>query len=230
MSEARKRRPRDPEATREAILEAAGTRLAADGPEGLSLSEVAHLAGVNRGTAYQHFETREKLIKATAEWVSDKLFRAVFGENKVADVSSNDGAASELAIKGADVSALTDRLSDFAMENPEICRVWLQQVLASPDPSQDPFWREYSGRFEQFAATSLAEPGIDVEVLSVVNLAGVFFWPILVRAHAADDRQRSALTQRYSREILRLSLYGTMHADAFPELADRVRDTSKAPA
>src|SRR5438309_1767095 len=55
MSEARKRRPRDPEGTREAILEAARTRLAADGPEGLSLSEVAHLAGVNRGTAYQHF-------------------------------------------------------------------------------------------------------------------------------------------------------------------------------
>src|SRR3546814_4285227 len=93
------------------------------------------------------------------------------------------------------ISSLTERLSDFAMENPEICRVWLQQVLASPDPSQDPFWREYSGRFGEFAATNLAEPGIDVEVLSVVNLAGVFFWPILVRAHAADDRQRSELTQ-----------------------------------
>ena len=109
------------------------------------------------------------------------------------------------------------------MENPEICRVWLQQVLASPDPSQDPFWREYSGRFAQFAATSLAEPGIDVEVLSVVNLAGVFFWPILVRAHAADDEQRSELTRRYGREILRLSLYGTMRSEAFPELAERVR-------
>src|SRR6201987_6486912 len=80
MSEIRKRRTRDPEGTREAILEAARTRLAADGPEGRSLSEVAHLAGVNRGTAYQHFETREKLIKATAQWVSDKLFRAVFGD------------------------------------------------------------------------------------------------------------------------------------------------------
>src|SRR6476659_4767260 len=76
----RKRRPRDPAATREAILEAARTRLAIDGPEGLSLSEVAHLAGVNRGTAYQHFETREKLIKATTDWVSDRLFRSVFGD------------------------------------------------------------------------------------------------------------------------------------------------------
>jgi len=50
-----------------------------DGPEGLSLSEVAHQAGVNRGTAYQHFETRDKLIKATAQWVSDKLFLSYLG-------------------------------------------------------------------------------------------------------------------------------------------------------
>jgi hypothetical protein len=51
MAENRRVRRRDPERTREAILEAARTRLANDGPEGLSLSEVAHLAGVNRGTA-----------------------------------------------------------------------------------------------------------------------------------------------------------------------------------
>ena len=59
-----KRRVRDPAATRETILEAAANLLAKDGPEGVSLSAVAHLAAVNRGTAYQHFETREKLIEA----------------------------------------------------------------------------------------------------------------------------------------------------------------------
>ena len=51
---------------REAILGAASHMLALRGPDGASLSEVAHLAGVNRGTAYQHFETREKLIAATS--------------------------------------------------------------------------------------------------------------------------------------------------------------------
>src|ERR1700756_4856569 len=113
MSKTRTRRPRDPEATREAILEAARTRLAVTGPEGLSLSEVAHLAGVNRGTAYQHFETREKLIKATAEWVSDKLFRAMFGD---------PATIGERRVEEADVSELMDRLANFAMDNPELCR------------------------------------------------------------------------------------------------------------
>ena len=75
-----RRRTRDPVATRAVILDAAANLLAKDGPEGVSLSAVAHLAAVNRGTAYQHFETREKLIEATIQWVSDKLFHAVFGD------------------------------------------------------------------------------------------------------------------------------------------------------
>src|ERR1043166_7623834 len=118
MSEARKRRPRDPAATREAILEAARTLLARRGPEALSLSEVARVAGVNRGTAYQHFETREKLVTATAEWVSDKLFRAVFGD-----------PAQAAGERPVDVAGVTDRLAHYAMENPELCRAWLLQVL-----------------------------------------------------------------------------------------------------
>lgn len=209
-----KRRSRDPAATHESILEAASNLLAKDGPEGVSLSAVAHLAGVNRGTAYQHFETREKLIEATIQWVSDKLFHAVFGDPET---------IGERRVEEVDVAGLTDRLCDFAMENPDICRVWLQQVLASPDPGQDPFWREYCGSLRRFAATDLSQPGVDAEVLSVVNLAGVFFWPILVRAHAADERQRRELTRRFSHEILRLSMFGSMDAEAFPQIAERLR-------
>lgn len=208
-----RRRVRDPAATRETILEAASNLLAKDGLEGVSLSAVAHLAAVNRGTAYQHFETREKLIEATIEWVSDKLFRAVFGDPET---------VGERRVEEVDTAALTDRLCGFAMENPEICRVWLQQVLASPDPSQDPFWREYSGSLQRFAQTKFAVPGIDAEVLSVVNLAGVFFWPIFARAHAADDKERDVLGARFAHEILRLSMYGSMNASRFPEVAERL--------
>lgn len=208
-----KRRARDPVATREAILEAAMTLLAKDGPEAVSLSAVAHLAGVNRGTAYQHFETREKLVEAAITWVSDKMFRAVFGDPET---------LGERRVEHIDVAELTDRLCGFAMENPEICRVWLQQVLAAPDPSQDPFWREYCGSLGRFASTKLAQPGIDPEVMAVVNLAGVFFWPIFARGHSADEAERNELTRRFSHEILRLSLYGSMRADAYPEVVARV--------
>ena len=215
MESRSKRRPRDPDATREVILEAARTLLAKDGPEGISLSEVAHLAGVNRGTAYQHFETREKLIEATVAWASDKLFRAAFGDPET---------IGERRVDEVDIAAMTERLTAFAMENHELCRVWLMQVLASPDPSQDPFWREYCGSLERWAATDQAVPGIDAEVLSVMNLAGIFLWPIWARAHAETDSGRATLAQRFATETLRLSMYGSLRSEAYPGIAERLRD------
>jgi len=208
-----KRRARDPAATRAAILEAASNLLAKDGPEAVSLSAVAHLAGVNRGTAYQHFETREKLVQAAIDWVSDRLFRAVFGDPET---------IGERQVEQVDIAELDDRLVDFAMENPELCRVWFQQVLASPDPANDPFWREYCDSFGRFAATDLAEPDIDHEVVAIMMLAGVFFWPIWARAHAEDAKTRGRLARRFADEMLRLSIHGTMRAAAFPDIVERL--------
>lgn len=209
----RQRRSRDPVATREVILEAAGRLLAKDGPEGVSLSEVAHLAHVNRGTAYQHFETREKLVEATAGWLSDKLFRAVFGD---------PDTIGERRVEEVDVAALTSRIAEFAMDNAELCRGWLMQLLVSPEPSGDMFWREYEGSIRRFAATGLAEPDIDTEVLSVLMLAGTFLWPLWARAHAETDKGRGELARRFARECLRLSMFGTMRAERFGELAARL--------
>lgn len=70
----KKRRPRDPVASRAVILDAAAGLPSRDGPDGVTLSAVTELAGVNRGTAYQHFETREKLVDATMQMVSDRIF------------------------------------------------------------------------------------------------------------------------------------------------------------
>jgi len=211
------RRPRDPVATREAILEAASHLLAKDGPEGISLSEVAHVAGVNRGTAYQHFETRENLIQATADWASDKLFRAAFGDPET---------IGERRVEEVDTMDLTERVAVFAMANPELCRVWLLQVLASPDPSKDIFWREYQGSFGRFAATELAVGGIDTEVLSVMMLAGLFLWPMWAQAHSESDEAKSALARRFARECLRISLHGTMRPERFPELVRQLAEST----
>lgn len=207
MTELRKRRPRDPESTREAILEAARTLLARHGPDALSLSEVAQLAGVNRGTAYQHFETREKLIAATAAWASEWMFRTLFGDPET---------IGERRVDEVDIAALSARLTTLAMDNPELCRIWLLQLLASHDPAADPFWREYEGSIRRFAATNLSRDGIDSEALAVLMLAGTFLWPVWARSHGRGGAERDALSRRFTSEVLRLSLYGTMIPDQFP--------------
>ncbi|MDE2301762.1 MAG: TetR/AcrR family transcriptional regulator [Sphingomonadales bacterium] len=220
MATSTRRRPRDPVATREVILEAAGHLLAKDGPEGISLSEVAHLAGVNRGTAYQHFETRENLIQATVQWVSDRLFRAAFGDPET---------IGERRVEEVDTQDLTDRVARYAMDNPELCRVWLMQLLASPDPSADMFWREYQGSLERFARTDMAVAGVDSQALAVLTLSGLFLWPVWARARGGDAAARAAEARRIADECLRLSMYGSMRAECFPAVAARLRAAGKVP-
>lgn len=205
-----KRRARDPEATRADILEAALTLLSKEGPEAISLSAVAVLAGVNRGTAYQHFETRENLVAATLELVSDRMFRAVFGDPDV---------IGERDVEQVDMVETTLSLANFAMDNPDLCRIWLLQLLTLPDPAQDPFWREYAGSIARFARTNLAEPGIDVDVFSIISLAGNFLWPVWARSHSQSEEERQALAHRFSREMLRLSLHGSLDEAHNPNVA-----------
>jgi AcrR family transcriptional regulator len=202
-------------ATREVILKAARMLLARDGPEGISVSAVASLAGINRGTAYQHFETREKLVEATTKSVSDQLFRAAFGDPETVH---------ERRVEQVDVSQLTTTLADFAIDNPALCRIWFLQLLASDEPAQDPFWREYAGSFHRFSQTEMAEPGIDSEVMSLMMLAGNFLWPVWARSDEKDAGERRILARRFASECLRLSLYGTMKVDSFPDVVAQIGD------
>lgn len=206
-----RRRKRDPDGTRAAILEAAGKLLAKDGPEGLSVSQVAQLAGVNRGTAYQHFPTREQLLEATTAWVSERLRHAVFGEQH------------DQAIGLMDPQSIAEHMAEFAMENPELGRVWLFEVLSSSRPDNDPFWNQYWSSFEKFAQSDLAQPGIDAEVHSVIMLIGAFLWPVFARAQTRTAKDRQAMARRFSSEMIRLSLYGTVRPEKFPELDARMK-------
>jgi AcrR family transcriptional regulator len=204
------RRRRNPEATREEILAAARTVLASDGPDGLSLSKVAHLAGVNRGTAYQHFETREELIKATVTWVSEYLSNTVFGQPDAQGTLPDPSRRP--------VYQVITGMVDFAVENPELGRIWLFEILSSDNPSDDKFFKQFVQATQALASSDLSEGGIDAEVLSVIMLAGYFLWPVWMRGKAKSKKERDAMAQRMRREVLRLSLHGTLRADAVPQL------------
>ena len=200
--------------TREAILAAARTVLASDGPEALSLSKVAHLAGINRGTAYQHFQTREDLIKATVQWVSEHLSSTVFKGIEI-DMEGR--------LKGIEQRPIYDVITglvDFAVANPALCRIWLFEVLASDNPGNDLFFRQFKQTTQQLAQSKFGQPGIDVEALSVIMLAGYFLWPEWVRAHAHSDTDREAMASRMRREVLRLFMYGVLKAEEFPQLQE----------
>jgi AcrR family transcriptional regulator len=202
---------RDPERTRAAILEVAGRLLAKDGPEGLSVSQVALRAGVNRGTAYHHFPTREDLLSATKTWVSEKLCLKVFGQLPGA-------GPIEPPEQMHNPRAVIDKLASFAMENPEFGRVWLHEVLSSSQPATDPFWNMYKSRIDAFVESEFAQPGINAEVHAVVLLVGVFLWPVWARAHSQGSKGRKKMARLFTDEMLRLSLHGTLREDKYPDI------------
>lgn len=210
------RRRRNPEATREEILAAARTVLASDGPDGLSLSKVAQLAGVNRGTAYQHFETREELIKATVAWVSEQLSDTVFGQH------DQDGKL--LDPTQQPVFEVISGMVNFAVENPELGRIWLYEMLSCDNPGNDPFFKQFMQATQTMAESELSEKGIDAEVLSVIILAGYFLWPVWVRSRTHSKKERDSMTQRMRREVLRLFLHGTLRSEAFPKLQELLEE------
>jgi len=209
-------RKRDP-GTRESILEAARHVLAQDGKEGLSVAQVANLAKINRGTAYQYFQTRDQLIAATTAWVSEKMYRAAFGD---AGITSTGTVSSE------NVEKVLSGLCSFAMENSELGRIWLYELLAAKRPTQDKFWRYYKEIMARFAGTEFAQHDIDVEVHSVLVLAGMFLWPVWIRAQARTAHERQEMSARFTREMLRLALYGNLRPDMFPELHVRFSERS----
>ena len=187
--------------------------LSRDGVEGLHVTQVAHRAGVHRGTAYLHFPTREQLVKATTASVSDKLFSAVFDD---------PAFAPDQPMQAVSVRGMIQHLAGFAMDNPELCRIWLYEVLNSEQPASDRFWQRYMAAMERFVASDLAQEGIDAEVHSVIMLAGTFLWPVWVRAQARSAKERQDMADRFATEMIRLTFNGTLRPEKFAALAARL--------
>jgi len=216
-TESKPRRKRNPESTRSSILEAAKTILAQDGAEGLSVSSVAKLAGVNRGTAYQHFQVKEELVRATLDWVSHQLLDAVFEGGDL------DGERPE-GLPQPDLEHLPDvingmaefnlRLAEYAIENPDIGRIWLYDVLSRKNPKEDVFYKRFEQALEGLAASDASEGNLDVQALSIIMLTGYFLWPVWVRSHAKTRKARKLMAQRYAGEVMRLSMHGVLRTDS----------------
>ena len=192
---------RNPEKTRQVILDVAGRMMAADGPKGLSVSKVAQEAGVNRGTAYHHFQTREQLIAASIEHVSQRLYGEVF--------------LHQASGHSANPRDLIEKLANFAIENPEFGPTWLKCMIRDRSAlNKDPFWNGMVGSLRDFSNTVRAQPNIDIEVYAMTVLTSLFTWPLWVEAHRKSSRQRKRLVRRYITETLRLATNGVFHAGA----------------
>lgn len=184
-------RVRDPHATRALILAAAREMMAEQGPGGLTVSDVARRAGVNRGTAYQHFPTRERLVAA----VLDDLGR---GTKRLLDATAPPS-----------LDARIDATVEHFVADRELVRLSLFRMLDGiPHPSEE-LWGDYLARVRQLTASAGARPGADPEMLAVILLGATLLWSLRVQSGGARPDE----TQRYLRELKRVMLYGVLRPE-----------------
>ena len=197
--------------TADKILQAAFKIMAKRGESDLTIQEVVRLSGVPRATVYQHYKTRAGLLKAATERFSTTFYDAVL---------TGSILPSPLGPDAAGIIDLNARFADFVMDNPELCRIWLFELLTSANPANDPIWMEYEASFRRFFKSGMAQDGIDSEVMTMLVLSSGVLWPVWARAHKKSKAERRKLSERYIKTMLRLSMWGSLKPECFPEVAE----------
>lgn len=89
-----KRIRRSAEEARRLILDAAEERLAAQGPEGIRLQDIARDVGISHPAILHHFESREGLVRAliarTSTQLREKILATLHTEDDEKDLEAND--------------------------------------------------------------------------------------------------------------------------------------------
>ena len=194
---------RDAHANRARILRAARDLIAERGPEGLTVSAVAHRAGINRTTAYQHFRTRDELVAAA-----------------MADLA---GELSALFVDKRPLDEQIDRISEFCLDHPEIARLWMYQLLSETLSPGDRGWGLYQSQLGELVSGPQAKPGIDPEMLGRILVSASLVWSLLARMTTPDEASAREANKRFTRELKRLLLYGVLEPDHWPELVENVK-------
>jgi AcrR family transcriptional regulator len=191
--------------TRERIVTAARRLMGERGPESLTVSAVAHAAGINRTTAYQHFRTRDELVRAVTELLIQE-------------------AGAFLATMRPMIEHV-DAIIDYFFEHPEFARLAIYWLL-----SDTPIPREGMELLRNETRQAVAEggrAGADAEMLGHLLGGVAVLWPLSARIEFEDPAERRAATARLTRELKRLLLYGLLRPEQWPSL---VSGLSREPA
>jgi AcrR family transcriptional regulator len=188
----------DARASRDALLEAARQMVAEGGIEALTVVGVAHRAGLNRSTAYQHFRTRDDLVRAVSEQFAAEVSRILSEPRSIGEQ--------------------IDFFVHYFRDHPHIARIWMFRLLSGTSGGMAEGWEEYVGGLERLAKSGRGQAGIDAEMLGVIGMTSAMVWSLMASERNPTEEAAQAETLRFARELKRLFLFGALRPEGWPEL------------
>ncbi|HXK22846.1 MAG TPA: TetR/AcrR family transcriptional regulator [Myxococcota bacterium] len=171
--------------THREMLDTAVRLISQKGVGALSNSALARAMDIHRTTVYYHFESREALIRAVKVWSAERI----------ASAFSADAPQHERI----------DSITRFVLENPELIKLWIEELLSPGDIRQSyPFW---DALVKGIAATSRSKrrrEAVDAEVYSVVLLTSAIIGPRVFRNRVAPRASTDSIVGRFRKERQRL--------------------------
>ncbi len=197
MAAKKKRVRRKPEDARALILDAAEKSMAADGPAGIRLQDVAKAAGVSHPTILHHFGNREGLVHALNLRTLEDLKAALVEGMKTTGNHSDDGVALSFAVYR---NGLAQRM------------VWLLQSDAVPQAGRLNIFEsivaalheERKGFARPGHAPDIADTRNVVHLVTVAAMGDALIGARLRQTSGEKDRTAGAAFEKWLSELITL--------------------------
>lgn len=160
---------RNPQQTRQRILQAAQQEFAEYGPAGARVDQVAQRASVNKRMIYHYFDSKDGLFRA--------VLRSVL-EDALAEVESDGGD-------------LAQHLALLARQE-DVLRLWVWEALgAQSSAPADPAWRSLLDRLDsELRIAAIDDPtGHSLLALLAVAIVPAVLGPLSNRVTGLDPRE-----------------------------------------
>ncbi|MFT3930686.1 MAG: helix-turn-helix domain-containing protein [Spongiibacteraceae bacterium] len=168
------------------MIETAVRLISEKGVEALSIAALARAMRINRTTVYYHFETREMLIEAVKAWSAEQLAKAF----------DNGGAT-----RGERI----DFITRFVLENPELIKLWIEDLVSPGDiRTRYPQWDALvRGMQASFTEINPENPG-DAEVYCVLLLTSAIIGPRVFKNSVSPQASNETILLRFRSEWQRV--------------------------
>ena len=167
------------------MIKTTASLIAEKGIESVSIAALARAMGINRTTVYYHFDSREQLVNEVKAWSSDQLAQAFRQDKPRQD--------------------RIDYIYHFVLENPELIKLWLDDLMAVGDIRQlYPHWDELvNGMRDHFVGSDFEET-IDAEVFCVNLLTSAFIGPRVFKQSVCPTADNTTVVERFKAESMRM--------------------------